>query len=156
MEEVEKKLSEEEKCDRLDLAFATKRSEWSEKVKELIAQLNDVTRLAETQATMLSYRHIFNDEIAKYRATQAKRKAGNLKQWQLRHNYYKSPTSGHQIKLQERELADHIKADLAYRARENDILANQIAFFEEMVQTMDKMGYAIKIAVEIETKLKFH
>lgn len=150
------RITEEQKCDKLDEVFKTERDKWSILIKDLVAKVKDVTAITEAQATMLSYRHIFNDQIAKYRSTLAKRKAGNSKQWQIRFNYYKTPNPNLQIRYQDRELQEHIKADLAFRTRENDILMNQITWFEDAVQTMDKLGYSIKVAVDLETKLKYH
>jgi len=138
---------EEQKVETLDTALTSERDDFSVKILELIKSINDVSKIAEAQVLMLSYRHMMVDKITKYRVALYKKKTSDSNYRKLRYEYYKTQ---HDVRLDHREINQYIDSDMALRIRQTELLESQVNFFQQCVETLDKMGFSIKNRIQIE------
>ena len=138
---------EEEKVETLDTALTSERDDFSVKILDLIKNINDVSKSAEAQVLMLSYRHMMVDKITKYRVALYKKKTSDSNYRKLRYEYYKTQ---HDVRLDHREINQYIDSDMALRIRQTELLESQVNFFQQCVETLDKMGFSIKNRIQIE------
>jgi hypothetical protein len=139
--------TEEQKVETLDTALTSERDDFSAKVLDLIKNINDVSKIAEAQVLMLSYRHMMVDKITKYRVALYKKKTSDTNYRKLRYEYYKTQ---HDVRLDNREINQYIDSDMALRIRQTELLESQVSFFQQCVETLDKMGFSIKNRIQIE------
>lgn len=141
-------LSEDEKkVAELEEALETERTTYSKKVEELISMINRIDKIAEAQVLMLSYRHMLVEKLTKYRAALYKKKASDQNYKKIRYEYYKTQ---HDVRLDYREINEFINSDMALRIRQTDLLENQVSFCSQCIDTLDKMGFAIKNRITVE------
>jgi len=138
---------EEQKVETLDTALTSERDDFSVKILDLIKNINDVSKIAEAQVLMLSYRHMMVDKITKYRVALYKKKTSDSNYRKLRYEYYKTQ---HDVRLDHREINQYIDSDMALRIRQTELLESQVNFFQQCVETLDKMGFSIKNRIQIE------
>ena len=138
---------EEVKASELEKALENERSAYTEKMSSLLYMIGDIAKISESQVLMLSYRHMLVDKLVKYRAAVYKKKANDLNYRKLRYEYYKT---SHNVRLEYREIREFIDSDMALRSRQTDLLENQINFCSQSIDTLDKMGFAIKAKIQIE------
>ena len=138
---------EEQKVETLDTALTSERDDFSVKILDLIKSINDVSKIAEAQVLMLSYRHMMVDKITKYRVALYKKKTSDSNYRKLRYEYYKTQ---HDVRLDHREINQYIDSDMALRIRQTELLDSQVTFFQQCVETLDKMGFSIKNRIQIE------
>ncbi len=139
--------NEEKKVSELEKALQTERDTYSKKMSSLVSMVGDITKISECQVLMLSYRPMLVDKLVKYRAAVYKKKANDLNFRKLRYEYYKT---SHNVRLEYREMKEFIDSDMALRIRQTDLLENQINFCSQSIDTLDKMGFAIKAKIQIE------
>jgi hypothetical protein len=139
--------TEEQKVETLDTALTSERDDFSAKILDLIKNINDVSKIAEAQVLMLSYRHMMVDKITKYRVALYKKKTSDTNYRKLRYEYYKTQ---HDVRLDNREINQYIDSDMALRIRQTELLESQVNFFQQCVETLDKMGFSIKNRIQIE------
>jgi hypothetical protein len=138
---------DEERLEQLEKALAKEREEYSSKILELVKDIKGMDLLAESQVLMLSYRHMIVDKLATYRVALNKRKNADLNYRKLRFEHYKT---NHDVRLDYREINQFIDSDMALRTRENELLESQISFFNQCIETLDRMGFSIKNRIQIE------
>ena len=139
--------TEEQKVETLDTALTSERDDFSAKILDLIKNINDVSKIAEAQVLMLSYRHMMVDKITKYRVALYKKKTSDTNYRKLRYEYYKTQ---HDVRLDNREINQYIDSDMSLRIRQTELLESQVNFFQQCVETLDKMGFSIKNRIQIE------
>jgi stalled ribosome rescue protein Dom34 len=128
---------EEQKVETLDTALTSERDDFSAKILDLIKNINEVSKIAEAQVLMLSYRHMMVDKITKYRVALYKKKTSDTNYRKLRYEYYKTQ---HDVRLDNREINQYIDSDMALRIRQTELLESQVNFFQQCVENLDKMG----------------
>lgn len=138
---------EEKKVNELEEALETERREFGTKLNELIPLIHKIEKISEAQVLMLSYRHMLVDKLIKYRSASYKKKANDQNYRKLRYEYYKTQ---HDIRLDHREINQFIDSDMSLRTRQTELLENQINFYSQCIETLDKMGFAIKSKITIE------
>lgn len=141
MSEEEKKVSE------LEEALEKERVEYSSKIGELFPMLSKIEKISEAQVLMLSYRHMLVEKLAKYRAANYKKKSNDQNYRKLRFEYYKTQ---HDVRLDYREINEFINSDMSLRIRQTDLLESQMTFYSQCIDTLDRMGFAIKNRLHIE------
>jgi D-mannonate dehydratase len=67
--------TELDKLNDLEKFLEKQRSEWGDRIVDLISKIREFENLAEAQVTMLSYRHMIIDQIAKINVTLRKRES---------------------------------------------------------------------------------
>jgi hypothetical protein len=138
--------NDEIKVDELEEALGKERETYSQKVNELISMINRIDKIAEAQVLMLSYRHMLVDKLTKYKAASYKKKASDQNFKKIRYEYYKTQ---HDVRLDYREINEFINSDMALRIRQTDLIDNQITFCAQCIDTLDKMGFAIRNRISI-------
>jgi hypothetical protein len=141
MTEDERKVSE------LEEALERERTDFTVKLNDLIGMLNRIDKISEAQVLMLSYRHMMVDKLVKYRAANFKKKANDQNFRKLRLEYYKTQ---HEVRLDWKEVNEYVNSDMALRIRQTDLLDNQINYYSQCIETLDKMGFSIKNKISIE------
>lgn len=146
MTEEEKKVSE------IEEVLERERVDFSSKISDVIKMINRMDSISEAQVLMLSYRHILVDKITKYRAAIYKKKANDQNFRKMRYEYYKTQ---HDVRLDYREINTFIDSDMALRIRQTELLENHISWYNQCIDTLDKLGFSIKNRIQIEEiKLK--
>ncbi len=141
---------EEAQCERLEKSFDAERDKWSGTMRELIAKVDSVGELSAAQVLMLSYRHMLTDQVAKYKNAYNARLSKDMVFKRIRAAHYRT---GVDIRYTDRDIGDHVAADMAVRTRKNSLLKTQYEFLTDMVDTLDKMGYAIRNKIELATRM---
>jgi hypothetical protein len=137
---------EEQKVSDLETALETERGEYARKISEIIKMIYKIDRVAEAQVLMLSFRHMMVEKLAKYRSAIYNKKSNDANFRKLRYEYYKT---AHNIKLDYKEINDFINSDMSLRIRQTNLLENQLTFYTQCIETLDRMGYSIKNVVSI-------
>ena len=138
----------EEKLQKIETLLAEERIEWSGKIQELIKDIKDAHKLAKAQTYMLSYRHMIVDKIMEFNIMLGKKRANDSNYTKMRYQHYKT---NHDIRLDHKEILEYIKSDMSLRNRETNLIENQISYYRQCIETLDKMGFAIKNRVTLAT-----
>jgi hypothetical protein len=138
---------DERKVNEIEEALDKERNDYSTNIGEVLKMINRIDQIAEAQVLMLSYRHMMVDKITKYRVALYKKKTSDTNYRKLRYEYYKTQ---HDVRLDNREINQYIDSDMALRIRQTELLESQVNFFQQCVETLDKMGFSIKNRIQIE------
>jgi len=138
---------DEKKVNEIEEALDKERIEYSSKISEIIRMINRIDQIAEAQVLMLSYRHMMVDKIVKYRSATYKKKSNDQNYRKMRYEYYKTQ---HDVRLDYREINQFIESDMALRIRQTELLENHINYFQQCIDTMDKLGFAVKNRITVE------
>lgn len=141
MTEDEKKILE------LESILDSERGEFTTKLNGLIPMISKVNQIPEAQVLMLSYRHMLVDKMVKYRSALYKKKSNDQNFRKIRYEYYKTQ---HDVRLDYREINQFVDSDMSLRIRQSENIENQINFYSQCIETLDKMGFAIKARITIE------
>jgi D-mannonate dehydratase len=143
-EEV-KAPAEQDKLNELDRFLEKQRSEWGDRIMEVIDMIRHIDKLSEAQVTMLSYRHMVIDQIARINITLKKKEFTYNIQYKNKFiDYY-----NYDFKLNEKQKVNMVEADLAGLTKQIGFLSTQIEFFKECIKTLDNTGWAIKNKLSI-------
>ena len=126
--------------------FEEERSEWNEKLFEVIGSIKDNKKLTEAQVIQLSYRQIIMDKLTEYRVLCDKRQESYDKLIQKRNDEYENKSAK---KLSAVEKKTCLTGDYASLNRQIKIIERQISYLEETIKTLDNLGFAIKNRIEI-------
>ncbi len=144
----EKQLTNAEK---LDLALAKERKSISEYIKENItSRMNSVDNIADIQVHVLSQRQRLVDKSNEMKAsirTKNKNHASSKKQ---KYRFYKLE---YDIKLNDFEIKNHIEADIEDSQNTIKMIENQITYYKDTVETLDKCIWMIKYLIESQKYL---
>lgn len=137
--------TELDKLNDLDKFLEKQRSEWGDRIVELISKIREFENLAEVQVTMLSYRHMIIDQIAKINITLKKRESSYNIQYKNKFLEY----FNYDYKLNDKQKVNMVEADLSVLDRQIGFLTVQIEYFKECIKTLDNVGWAIKNRLNI-------
>lgn len=148
MEEKEKELS---KSEQLDIAFSKERISMSSYIKSNITdRMNSIDNIADIQVHILSQRQKLIDKSSELRASIRKR---NKNLSSIRKQKYRFYKLDYDIKLNDYEIKNHIEADIEDSTNMIKIIENQITFYKETVDGLDKCIYMIKYLIEVKKYL---
>ena len=88
------------------------------------------------------------DKIMDLRVLLSKKKANDSNFTKTRYQYYKT---NHDVRLDHREIMEYIKSDMSLRNRETGLIEHQVDYYKQAIETLDKMGFAIKNRVILAT-----
>ena len=77
-----------------------------------------------------------------------KKRSNDSNYTKTRYQYYKT---NHDVRLDHREIMEYIKSDMSLRSRETGLIEQQISYYKQAVETLDKMGFAIKNKIILAT-----
>ena len=143
--ETTQQSSEQDKLNDLDRFLEKQRSEWGDRIMEVIDMIRHIDKLTEAQVTMLSYRHMVIDQIARINITLKKRESAYNIQYKNKFiEYY-----NYDYKLNDKQKVNMVEADLTSLNKQIGFLSTQIEFFKECIKTLDNVGWAIKNRLSI-------
>jgi D-mannonate dehydratase len=137
--------TELEKLNDLEKFLDKQRSEWGDRIVELITKIREFDNLADAQVTMLSYRHMIIDQIAKININLKKRQSTYNIQYKNKFLEY----FNYDYKLNDKQKVNMVEADLSILDKQIGFLTAQIEYFKECVKTLDNVGWAIKNRLNI-------
>lgn len=137
--------TEQDKLNDLEKFLDTQRSEWGDRIMEVIEMIREIDRLSEAQVKMLSYRHMVVDQIARINMTLKKRQSAYNVQYKNKFLEY----FNYDYKLNDKQKVNMIEADLSILDKQIGFLSTQIDFFKECIKTLDNIGWAIKNKLNI-------
>lgn len=138
----------EEKLNKIETLLEKERKDWSIKIQDLVGTIDKAHKIAKSQTLMLSYRHMIVDKIIELNILLGKKRANDANYKKMRYQYYKTQ---HDVRLQHNEIMEYIASDMSLRIRETSLIENQISYYKQANETLDKMGFAIKNRVILAT-----
>ena len=145
-QDTSSQLTEEQKVDLLEEKFEKERTQYSQKISEIIPKLKTMDTISEAQVLSLSYRQILVDLLHKYKSIIIKHKNNDKNFKKMRIEYYKR---NYDMRLDPKEMNEYISSDMALRTKKSDLIENQINFLVASIDTLDKIGWAVKSRIEI-------
>ena len=140
----DKKITEQNA--KLEDELGKERTEWKEKVIELINMMKDNRKLSEAQIFQLSYRQQVQEKLATYRILLEKRQGILETQMTSRFRDY---CLNYDIKLSGSEKSAFVSADCNALKQQVNMIKTQITYLEECVKTLDNFGFAVRNKLEI-------
>ena len=141
-----KGLNPDEKLLEIEKKLQTQRDDWGNKIVRLIKQLKDVENLSDAQVDMLSYRQMLVEQLTKFRIRSKNTSTTYERKFKSRFISY----FNYDYKINDKQKVDMVNADLYFYRRQLGLLESQVEFFKECINTLDKMGFAIKNRVNFE------
>ena len=138
----------EDKLKKIENLLITERKDWSIKIQSLVGTIDKAHKIAKSQTLMLSYRHMIVDKIIELNILLGKKRANDANYKKILYQYYKTQ---HDVRLQHSEIMEYIASDMSLRIRETSLIENQISYYKQANETLDKMGFAIKNRVILAT-----
>lgn len=130
----------------LEERFKEERTDWNNKIINLVESIKHTPKLTEAQVIQLSYRQMIQDKLAEYRILHEKRQEMLDKQSVDRFREYKL---SYDIKLSSSETQAFVQSDCKALKLQIKMIHTQIIYFEECIKTLDNLGYAIKNRIEM-------
>ena len=131
----------------LESRLAKDRTEWKDKIKDLISKIKNMNELSECQVRMLSYRQILLDKVSDFKTTIYKRNAT----WERYYkNQYREYSINYDVKLTSGEKHQFIKADLSSLKTQMGMLQSHIDYYYECIKTLDNMAFAIRNRIRLD------
>ena len=131
---------------KLEEELSKERTEWKDKVLELINMMSDNKKLSEAQIYQLSYRQQVQEKLANYRILLEKRQS--VLETQMT-NRFRDYSLNYDIKLNSAEKNAFVNADCNVLRQQVNMMKAQILYFEECVKTLDNFGFAVRNKLEI-------
>jgi hypothetical protein len=138
----------EDKLKKIEELLDKERKTWSNNIQTLIKAIKDADKLSGAQVDMLSYRHMIIDKIIEFNIMLSKKRANDSNFTKTRYQHYKT---NHSVRLDHREIMEYIKSDMSLRYRETSLIDNQVSYYKHAIETLDKMGFAIKNKIILAT-----
>ena len=138
----------EDKLKKIENLLITERKDWSIKIQSLVGTIDKAHKIAKSKTLILSYRHMIVDKIIELNILLGKKRANDANYKKIRYQYYKTQ---HDVRLQHSEIMEYIASDMSLRIRETSLIENQISYYKQANETLDKMGFAIKNRVILAT-----
>ena len=145
MENQTEQHTEGDKLLDLEKFLEKQRSEWGDRIMEVIDMIRHMEKLSEAQVTMLSFRHMIIDQIARINITLKKKESTYNIQYKNKFVEY----FNYDYKLNDKQKVNMVEADLSSLNKQIGFLSTQIDFFKECIKTLDNIGWAIKNKLNI-------
>lgn len=140
-------LTNDEKLKAIEDQLSEQRQNWGARLLTLIKSINDVEKLPDSQVTMLSYRQMIIDQLAKLNIRLRKIKSTYERNYKVKLlEYY-----NHDYKLSDKHKDAAVIADLHFLKKQINFLEIQIDYYGECIRTLDQMAWAIKNRINITT-----
>lgn len=144
--ESEDKIKDSKDND-IDKYYTTKRSEWTNKVKELAGRLKDVHNIPTLQVDLYSDRQI---AVEQYHSLYSLLIGVNKKYNRKYSERFKHYTDSIQFRANKEQITNLINNDLETLVLYREKLQNHYKYMLNTISTIDNIIYGIKSRVEIE------
>jgi len=129
-----------DKIIQLDEYLSEKRTDWTDKIKDLTLNLKMGKDLEEVSSYSLSYRQILIENLATMASKMRSQKSIIEKNYKVKWIEYFE----YDHRLSDKQREKFIEADLSDDRQILELLTLQKAFIEGSIKTLDNMGFAIK------------
>lgn len=136
-----------EKQKELENMLTEERASWSEKISKIIPDLTKEEKLIDLSVISLSYREQIVDIMCKYRNLLRKisqkldKDKAERMVWHITHN---------QLKIRNNEMLENfVRNDIADISGQQQLVKDQLVFFQEQLATLNSLQFSIKLAKEI-------
>jgi hypothetical protein len=129
--------------------LAKDRTDWKTKISDMVSLLKEMSKLAECQVLMLSYRQILLDKITDFKTTKHKRNAAYDRYYKIKYREY---SIDYDIKLTSGEKVAFIKADLSHLRTQMEMLQSHMDYYQECIKTCDNLAFAIRNRISLDDK----
>jgi hypothetical protein len=147
-EQEDLKQSKLSTTDKLDVAFAKERKEISGYIKENITdKMHSIDEIANLQVHILSQRQRLVDKTNGLRASIRKKNQNMARVRKQKYRFYKTEFD---VKLNDYEITRHIDADVEEANNMVKILENQIQYYKDTTDTLDKCTFMIKYLIDVK------
>lgn len=123
------------------------RTDWKNKIVDLVAQIKIMRSLSDCQVNMLSYRQMLLDKMGELKNTIYKRNAAWERYYKIEYREY---SISYDIKLTSGEKHQFIRADLSALKNQIEMLQGHIEYYQECIRTLDNMAFAIRNRIRLE------
>jgi len=123
------------------------KKKWMADIQDLVNRIRNIRNLSECQVDMLSYRQRLLDKVTEMKIMIYKRNNAWDKHFKLKYREY---SLNYDLKLNQSERRDFINADMGAFKLQVKLLQSHIEFYQECINTLDKMGFAIKNRIRLE------
>ena len=123
------------------------RTEWKDKINDLVHMIKNMRELADCQVSMLSYRQILLDKVTDFKTMIYKRNAT----WERYYrSQYREYTLNYDVKLTSGEKHQFIKAELSSLRTQIDMLQSHVDYYYECIKTLDNLAFAIRNRIRLD------
>ena len=140
-------LTDQQKTDLLEEKLRNESITWNANIENLVRDSKRIEKLAESQVYMLSYRQILVDKLVDMKNLITRKSSSNYAYLRDRWRFYRTQFD---LKLQDKEIKEFINADMCESLSQIEMLKNQIEYYRSSIDTVDKLGFAIKNRILIE------
>lgn len=130
-----------------ELQFATERSEWTERVRELSIRMRNIREIGEVQVELYSDRQKILEYAYKLGQILTKLNSKYRSDKRIKMVYY---SEEHNVRYGANEKTSLIDGDLSEIKRKIDLVDNHMSFMNETTKTIDHMLYGIKSRISLE------
>lgn len=123
------------------------RTDWKNKIVELVAQIKVMRSLSDCQVNMLSYRQMLLDKMGELKNTIYKRNAAWERYYKVEYREY---SISYDLKLTSGEKHQFIRADLSALKNQIEMLQGHVEYYQECIRTLDNMAFAIRNRIRLE------
>lgn len=131
----------------LETRLLKDRTEWKDKINDLVHMIKNMRELADCQVSMLSYRQILLDKVTDFKTMIYKRNAT----WERYYrSQYREYTLNYDVKLTSGEKHQFIKAELSSLRTQIDMLQSHVDYYYECIKTLDNLAFAIRNRIRLD------
>jgi hypothetical protein len=123
------------------------RTDWKNKIVDLVAQIKIMRSLSDCQVNMLSYRQMLLDKMGELKNTIYKRNAAWERYYKAEYREY---SISYDLKLTSGEKHQFIRADLSALKNQIEMLQGHVEYYQECIRTLDNMAFAIRNRIRLE------
>lgn len=131
----------------LEIRLAKDRTEWKDKINNLVHSMKNMGELSECQINMLSYRQILLDKTSDFKTMIYKRNGTWERYYRSKYREY---TLNYDVKLTSGEKHQFIKADLSSLKLQIDMLQSHVDYYYECIKTLDNLAFAIRNRIRLD------
>lgn len=131
----------------LESRLTSDRTDWKNKINDLVLKIKNMNELAECQVSMLSYRQILLDKVTDFKTMIYKRNATWERYYRAQYREY---TLNYDVKLTSGEKHQFIKAELGSLRTQIDMLQSHVDYYQECIKTLDNLAFAIRNRIRLD------
>ena len=131
----------------LESRLTSDRTDWKNKINELVLKIKNMNELADCQVSMLSYRQILLDKVTDFKTMIYKRNATWERYYRAQYRDY---TLNYDVKLTSGEKHQFIKAELGSLRTQIDMLQSHEDYYQECIKTLDNLAFAIRNRIRLD------
>lgn len=130
--------------------FTSEREQWESDYKKMILSLKDFSKVQDLVYEISSYRHLFVDKKFNLRSMIIDLKLDYDIRFASKLAKYVNSEELREKFFSYKEREKMIDAEYSIRKKRIQLVENQIEFYSEIIQSLDKLGWQIKNIIDVE------